>query len=234
MSRIFRNTRAKLLGESRFSGYMFYALGEIILVVIGILLALQINNWNETRKIENLNRIMLRQLQEENEANLEVLSRDKAFQDTIITTITGFMDYLRTGMEPLDTLKLRIYLASLSNSTSYSFSENYLLSYINANQQEQTELSRQLVELHSYQDDLHYISEKSLENRLGNFFGYLEETVNFYDLTIEDYSIFSTLKFRNRIAMIRALEFESNQQYFRTLKQEQKVDSILKAYLGPD
>lgn len=39
-----------MLTENKFSKYLFYAIGEIILVVIGILIALQINNWNEERK----------------------------------------------------------------------------------------------------------------------------------------------------------------------------------------
>jgi hypothetical protein len=231
MSRVFRNTRAKLLGETKISGYLLYALGEVILVVIGILFALQINNWNEARNIRALNRILLLQLQEENQSNINVLMQDKASQDTIISTISGFMNFLRTDMDPLDTLRLRKYLAGLSSTTSYSFSENYLLSYINANQREQTELSRQLVELHSRQEDLHYISEKNLEDRLENYFGYLEETIDFYDLTIKDYSIFSTLKFRNRIAMIMALESECNKQFFNTLEKQKTVDSLLRAYL---
>ncbi len=42
-----------LLVENRFGKYLVYALGEIILVVIGILIALQINNWNENRKTED-------------------------------------------------------------------------------------------------------------------------------------------------------------------------------------
>lgn len=41
-----------MLNENRFSKYLLYATGEIILVIIGILLALQINNWNESNKIE--------------------------------------------------------------------------------------------------------------------------------------------------------------------------------------
>lgn len=45
-----RKIRKKLLAENKFSKYLLYALGEIILVVIGILIALQINNWNESRK----------------------------------------------------------------------------------------------------------------------------------------------------------------------------------------
>lgn len=50
MIKFFRRIRQKLLSENKFSKYLFYAIGEILLVVIGILLALQINNWNETSK----------------------------------------------------------------------------------------------------------------------------------------------------------------------------------------
>ncbi|GHA30492.1 hypothetical protein GCM10007103_09880 [Salinimicrobium marinum] len=48
--KFFRKIRQKLLIESKFSKYLLYAIGEIILVVIGILIALQINNWNQNRK----------------------------------------------------------------------------------------------------------------------------------------------------------------------------------------
>ncbi len=39
-----------MLIENRFTKYLLYALGEIILVVLGILIALQINNWNQEQK----------------------------------------------------------------------------------------------------------------------------------------------------------------------------------------
>ncbi len=52
MIKFFRNIRRRLLGENRFTRYLIYAIGEIILVVIGILIALQINNANQ-RRIEN-------------------------------------------------------------------------------------------------------------------------------------------------------------------------------------
>ncbi|HAT67786.1 MAG TPA: hypothetical protein DCS66_24835 [Flavobacteriaceae bacterium] len=50
MIKFFRKIRQKLLSENKFSKYFIYAVGEIVLVVIGILIALQINNWNEQRK----------------------------------------------------------------------------------------------------------------------------------------------------------------------------------------
>jgi hypothetical protein len=53
MIKFFRKTRQKLLAENKFSKYLIYAIGEIVLVVIGILIALQINNWNDARKLQN-------------------------------------------------------------------------------------------------------------------------------------------------------------------------------------
>ncbi|HKJ48299.1 MAG TPA: DUF6090 family protein [Christiangramia sp.] len=51
MIKFFRNIRRRLLRENRFTRYLIYAIGEIVLVVIGILIALQINNWNEEKKL---------------------------------------------------------------------------------------------------------------------------------------------------------------------------------------
>jgi len=54
MIKFFRKIRQNLLTENKFSKYLLYAVGEIILVVIGILIALQINNWNQERKNQKL------------------------------------------------------------------------------------------------------------------------------------------------------------------------------------
>ena len=50
MFRLFRRAREKAVSEKNFMRFLRYATGEIILVVIGILIALQINNWNEERQ----------------------------------------------------------------------------------------------------------------------------------------------------------------------------------------
>ena len=53
MIHFFRQIRQRLLTDNKFSKYLLYALGEILLVVIGILIALQVNNWNEEKKENN-------------------------------------------------------------------------------------------------------------------------------------------------------------------------------------
>ena len=53
MIKFFRKIRQNLLIENKTGKYLKYAIGEIVLVVIGILIALQINNWNENQKLES-------------------------------------------------------------------------------------------------------------------------------------------------------------------------------------
>ena len=57
MIKFFRNIRHQFMNEGKTSKYLKYAVGEIVLVVIGILIAIQINNWNNARlnKISELN-----------------------------------------------------------------------------------------------------------------------------------------------------------------------------------
>ncbi|MCA0154420.1 DUF6090 family protein [Winogradskyella vincentii] len=61
MIKFFRHIRRSLIQENKMGKYFKYAIGEILLVVIGILIALQINNWNESQKeSEELRNIFIR------------------------------------------------------------------------------------------------------------------------------------------------------------------------------
>lgn len=62
MIKFFRKIRQQLLSENKFSKYLIYAIGEIILVVIGILIALQINNYNEAKKLKDKEIILLTEM----------------------------------------------------------------------------------------------------------------------------------------------------------------------------
>jgi hypothetical protein len=65
MIKFFRKIRQQLIAEKRISQYLLYALGEIVLVVAGILIALAINNGNEQRLTRNKEQVYLKGLQEE-------------------------------------------------------------------------------------------------------------------------------------------------------------------------
>ena len=77
MIKFFRRIRQNLLNENKFSKYLIYAIGEIFLVVIGILIALSINNWNENEKSRDREKLLLTNLKEEFNFNLIQLNQTK-------------------------------------------------------------------------------------------------------------------------------------------------------------
>ena len=70
MLRIFRRIRQRLLSTNKAQSYFLYAIGEILLVVLGILIALQINNWNELKKSKVLERELLEQFRADLRADI--------------------------------------------------------------------------------------------------------------------------------------------------------------------
>jgi len=54
--------------------YFKYAIGEIVLVVIGIMIALSINNWNENRKLDEIKQIYYHQLEKDLESEIQNLN----------------------------------------------------------------------------------------------------------------------------------------------------------------
>ncbi len=79
MIKLFRKVRQKMLTENKFNKYLLYAIGEIILVVIGILIALQINEWNNERNRNNAEQKIVRQLQTDLVASAKELEKVKMF-----------------------------------------------------------------------------------------------------------------------------------------------------------
>jgi len=71
MINFFRKIRKKNLTNNKFSKYLIYAIGEIFLVVLGIVIALQINNWNENKKAFNKTELLLKQVQKELATNIK-------------------------------------------------------------------------------------------------------------------------------------------------------------------
>jgi hypothetical protein len=71
MIKFFRKIRNQLLAENKVGKYLVYAIGEIILVVIGILIAVSINNWNEDLKERQIEQELLQSLKMEISSNIE-------------------------------------------------------------------------------------------------------------------------------------------------------------------
>jgi len=106
MIKLFKNIRKNLLAEGKTTNYLKYAIGEIVLVVIGILIALQINNWNEDRKDQ------LR-LKNHYTELLDELNNDKNSLNEILEVVRNLNDetyeiseFINTSESKIDTTKL--------------------------------------------------------------------------------------------------------------------------------
>lgn len=153
MIKLFRNIRQKLLQEGKTANYLKYAIGEIILVVIGILIALQINNWNEQQKNisqaeKHLNTIKL---------NLEydILQAEKLLSETKTT-----IDYANDFLEQFKTLKpvdnnVQMYLIYLMFERNIEVNESGLNALLNS-------------------DSMTFVDE-NLQNKILNYYRYLEQ-----------------------------------------------------------
>jgi len=109
MFRFFRKIRQSLLTENKYSKYLLYATGEIVLVVIGILIAISINNWNEVRKNNRDLRLMLKAVKVENQINIDQIKYKIKDAEHVRSTLI----HLLANMGPDYASKDEIFIDSL-------------------------------------------------------------------------------------------------------------------------
>lgn len=110
MIKFFRKIRRQLLSENKFSKYLLYAIGEIILVVIGILIALQVNNWNLNRKTQEKEQTYLKEIQN----NLQ--------QDSL--RLQAVLDFNKNKAKIVDNM-LQIFVDTLTNEARFQIFNKY-------------------------------------------------------------------------------------------------------------
>jgi len=98
-----------MLSQNKFTNYIIYAIGEIVLVVIGILIALQINNANEYRKDRSAEAVYLKELLEDFQLNLQN-------SHEVISRIEEILPRLTTLLEQSSIIEPRISVDSLNNN----------------------------------------------------------------------------------------------------------------------
>ncbi|MEN2284221.1 DUF6090 family protein [Algoriphagus sp. SE2] len=106
MIQFFRKIRQKLIAKSNFSKYLVYAFGEIALVMIGILLALQVNNWNEAQKSERVRLSYLEFLKSDIESDIKSIDRTMAQNDRFENYGRQLLDFIEGKQPELDKLSV--------------------------------------------------------------------------------------------------------------------------------
>ncbi|MBP92696.1 MAG: hypothetical protein CMC55_01110 [Flavobacteriaceae bacterium] len=114
MIKIFKKVRYHLIDTGKTGRYLKYAIGEIILVVIGILIALQINKWNEFRKSEDIKNNYYTQI-------LQDLAKDHKFLKSQIATLNDNITLYSTFVETFSNHKNPETLILSASKLNYSY-----------------------------------------------------------------------------------------------------------------
>ncbi len=125
MLRFFRSLRQRLFDENRTSRYLLYAIGEIVLVVIGILIALQVNTWKEESEMRKDERLLLANLRADFEVRREELLEFDTYYDLEIDAV-GMLLPLFQSPGPLPDERVLDSLLSYSEN-AYTFNNSFQL-----------------------------------------------------------------------------------------------------------
>ena len=106
MLSFFRRIRKDLLPGGVTNKYLFYAIGEIVLVVLGILIALQINNWNEKNQSRDTEQELLTGLESELKRNKGLLQDIIEIQEQQINIFTSVIPYFNKAADEIDEVEL--------------------------------------------------------------------------------------------------------------------------------
>lgn len=118
MITIFRKIRRRYLSEGKVSKYLIYATGEIVLIVIGILIALQINKWNQGRVQENKEIEMLKLLRSDLAEGISEFDRSIEQYSTARSSILIIIDHLESNKSYHDSLNSHFFNTMLYWGTS--------------------------------------------------------------------------------------------------------------------
>ena len=111
MIKLFRKVRQRLLTENRFSKYLLYAIGEIILVVIGILIALSINDWNQDLKNRKQESQILTQLLSEYNSNLEQINSKIYIRQEVLKPSLIILNYTKREISEINADSFNLHLS---------------------------------------------------------------------------------------------------------------------------
>ena len=156
MIHLYRNIRRKILLEKKPTKYLKYAIGEIILVVIGILIALQINNWNELRKQKLLKINYLERIA--NDIQQDTININKT-----VESINKNQIYISDFITTLGSKKIS---AKLDSSVTAYFKNGWIISDFSPVTNTYTDLSQT--------GNMKIIDNTALVDQIIEYYGYIE------------------------------------------------------------
>ncbi|GAA4963372.1 DUF6090 family protein [Algibacter aquimarinus] len=214
MIKFFRKIRQNLLMENKNSKYFKYAIGEIILVVIGILIALQINNWNESRKDKKEEHSILQNLHDEFSENKKLLKATQLESKAAKKVGISIMSFFGKPQDVIRQHNVDSLLFIALETGEFRPSENTINDLIQSGRLKLLENKKLKVLLYQWQSDLKSLDvsfervEQKIDNELVPYLSknYALKDIDKYGalnwkenskLQINKYEIFNDIEFEN-------------------------------------
>ena len=195
MIKFFRKIRQRLLVENKFNKYLLYAFGEIVLVVIGILIALAINNWNNERLNALEAEVIKKNINHEFVKNQLILTKTIAIYEDSFNASVSLAELIGMNREEL----LEHNLDSLFNSsweldyyfpTSKSFDNVLQSGGGHIKLLENVELKNTLMDWTSMIEQLRSYDELITNWQNNQYFPYLLNTVSLKQMNIYNQKVY--------------------------------------------
>ncbi len=186
MIKFFRKIRQNMIKENKVRKYLLYAIGEIILVVIGILIALQINNLNEERKEKKIEikayNDLLSTLKKDKKELSEILSYQKAsseMQQRIINTSVSEIRKIESS-DSLNVMIFLVYDGARSFFPKYG-TYNSIVSNKGIDIIKSENIKSKLIDLYDYQCTRYQFVDKALDIKyMDDFIPFVQKELGFY------------------------------------------------------
>jgi hypothetical protein len=181
MFTFFRKIRKGLLGEGAVTKYLLYTIGEIALVVIGILIALQVNNWNEERIDHKNEHIYLERLRHDLEADSAYFASRFKSSEHEIDNYTKWVQEAYRGVDSKDEMMQLTDLLTTSSEHITIQNTTYLemvnAAHINIIQNDSLKISiidlyRKYETISKHVEEINAYSTKSLSETSGSLWKY--------------------------------------------------------------
>lgn len=219
MISFFRKIRKNFLNRNKFSSYLLYAGGEVLLIVIGILIALAINNWNQHRIIRQKEHFYLEGLKGEFERSKIKLQNLIAINRTNYSESKKILAYINTEQKPVNEEELsRLLFTSFSNEIAYNPNNSVLNELINSGRLEDisnaelrmylTNWESMIQSIHRQENTLRQERERMLaifRTREGSIRTILEHTQ-----VLKQMDISQRQPLQSNLAIVRSPDFENN------------------------
>jgi len=236
MIKFFRNIRKQLLGEGKSIQYLKYALGEIILVVIGILIALSINNQNQ----ERINRT------EEQNYYKYIKSQLNADKGEIRGNVNYNNNYLQQYKYAINIIEKndRSEIDSLAQITinlmkysDFHRQSNIYETMVNSGEIKLLKNQQIIEKLQKLEETYIYINKlENTHSEAANRFIVpdIVRMIKVFNMKIEDIEKFYSFEFQNTFVLMSSLMMEKNEIYQRGLDEINVLTNLIDDELGID